>query len=48
MNKHDENGNRIGTKEVQVELLQQKPSAVIVKLPNGDIVLRKNRYVVKE
>ncbi len=48
MNEHDTQGNRVGMKEVEVELLQKKSTSVIVVLPNGDIVTRKNKFVVKE
>lgn len=41
INQHDKNGKVIGKKIVEAELLQERPASVVVKLPDGNIVIRK-------
>lgn len=46
INKHDSKGKIIGRKIVNAELVQDRPGSVLVKLPDGNLIVRrKNRDI---
>lgn len=41
VNKHNKQGKVVGRKVVNAELIQERGGSVVVKLPDGNIVVRK-------
>lgn len=48
LNNKDEKGNITGKKVVEVELVERRKTKIKVKLPDGNIIERKLRDIVKD